>query len=106
MKKALALILVVILVLTLCACGGPKAGPEQQVVTIDIMGDVDVTFVRNPADKTFSYSYEAFGNPIKVEGTYTDDANYTVTNDPSGKGALALDDIVAKLRADAWTPVK
>lgn len=108
MKKTIAIILALVMVFSLAACSKKAAGPEQQVVGIE-MGlpePVQVTFQRNPGDMTFSYSYEAYGNSVTTSGTYTAEGEYTVTNDPSGMGALALNDIVAALSDSAWSPVK
>ncbi len=107
MKKVLAIVLCLAMVLCCVACA-KKAGPETQTVELE-MGLpelVSIVVTRNPADMTFSYSYEAYGNSVTTEGTYTEAGEYTVTNDPSGMGALALNDIVAALKADGWTAVK
>ena len=108
MKKIIAIILALVMVFSLAACGKKAAGPEQQIVGLE-MGlpeKVQITVTRNPGDMTFSYSYEAYGNSVTASGTYTADGTYEVTNDPSGMGALALNDIVAALDDAAWTPVE
>lgn len=108
MKKIAAAILALAMVFCLAACGQKAASPQTQTVGIE-MGLpelVSVTVTRNPADMTFSYNYEAYGNSVTASGTYTADGDYTVTNDPSGMGALALEDILAALNDGAWTDVK
>lgn len=102
MKKNIALIVAVILVISLMAGCGAKSDFEKaidkykgQTVTtqLEFFGtpvDVDVTIGSD--GKTFEYAYNFMGNDVTVKGTI-DGENYEITEDVTGMGGQAAQDI-------------